>query len=307
MSILTASQTVSFTGGGGGARIVMQLEPGIFRRDYAVRIWPSDPDRVVASVGRITINGVRNLDIRYEPIVFNGTDAAEPRYPMSGLIRYEPVGDIFAPDLSVASGVRLHWDPAAGKLRASRPIIGSYVVDYVAQYLRVLYAPTQLARTSYELGTVFAYRQGTVASLAIDLRAAESEDYAELYSVISYGVVQGDSPGRISDVWELPPGWPEDASYPGLATEGPDPDASVTIQRVHERAFINRNGAIIKRPITVAREQPYAGVLGYRPAYELSRGSAPGEDWNDAFGDAPWEDILPDLAARYPGLDLGDG
>lgn len=303
---LTASQTVSFTGGAGGARIVMQLEPGVFRRDYAVRIFPFDVDRVVASVGSVTLESVRPLQIQQEPVSFQGADEATPRFPIHDGFRFYRIGQAFTPEGGDVSPTLYH-DPASGRIRSSVPVVGAFTVDYQARYQRVLYRPTILARNSYELGTVFAFKAGVVASLAIDLQQDEADDYNELYSVISYAVVQGDSPGRISDVWELPPGWPEDATYPGIPVDGgPDPEASVTVQRVHERAFINLRGAIFRRPIQVAREQPYAGVLGYHPVYELSRASAGGE-YTQVIQDAPWDEIIEALRSRYPGITTGSG
>lgn len=314
MGIVVGSTSVSFSdpaiaeAGEGAGRIVMEQSPELMPDGIGVRIYPSDPDRVVASVGTVKRGAVYPRDIRHEPVTLNKTSEITPRYPVSSGFQFMPLGDMFDPSGAVVSRPRMYWDADAGVARSAVPLVGAATIHYTTKYLSAVYSPAAYAETT-EIGAVYAFRQGAVASLSIDLRIAlDGEEDVEMYAVLSYGVVQGDQPGRISDVWELPPNWPEDNRYPGIAVpNAPDPDASVTIQRIHERAFINQRGRWRRIPVTVPREQPYAGVLSYRPAYTLRRGSPPDDDYARAFKDAPWERIYKVLSEKYPDIDLGEG
>lgn len=302
MKFQTASATVQY--GQGQGRIILELEPGVLASAYPIRVFPADVGRVTASVGSVSQLGILDLVLTYEPVAFSGTDTVSPRYPITGGFTAKPIGSIFTPDGDEVSPT-LTYDPESGDIRAPYAIVGAYTVDYTTRYLRMLYKPTAIARDSLALGAVFAFKDGAVGKLDIDLRAAESDDFAELYSVVSNAVVQGDS--AISDTWEVPPGWPDTSTYPEVPGEsGPDPEASIIVERVHERAMTNKLGQTFIRRNFVAPSKPFVSWPGYRPEYRLERGSSPGEEWSKAFVDAPWGQIIAAVQKRWPGIDVGD-
>lgn len=259
--------------GADGFGLQLFLEEGIIiGNDRFLRLYPSVSAILRASVGDIIRLGTHVQLIENESLQFNGSRTAQTQFPIAQLTNVLQYGAIFDRD---GNTVSTSFTAVDGAVQAEREVYGSIVVDYNTTYTRLQYKPVVETETgpggvesvSISLGTVMAFFNGSVAVFEIQPSAFPDIENFELYALESKTVVQGLS------VYEFPPGWPDDNTYPThpSATDLPDPnDAFVLVRRFHEVGYITPSQSFTSREFFVRNERPFVGNFTFTPAVSLT-------------------------------------
>jgi len=304
---------ISFSEPSGNDRLLVRLEAGVsISGEVPFHIFPSDHDRVAVTRGDYRMGGNRSLNVVGEIIKFESSDRAQLKYPGVDAVSIQTIPQsIFrASDLTDISPIWT-YDKNSGEVIAIDPItslpvqvVGGAAVSYSASYTRYFYTPDTMhdgGVFAVEYGSIIAIKNKTVETLEISASTDFSGRYVELFHVYSQ-IVIANSPSSARDVWELPDGYPESSSFPN-SSEGPDPENSVAVERVHEIGYVNDIGSEKTERFFHANEKPYFGASTqyYTPKYKLRWHSAP-DGYEDAFGSVDQSAIRSALSERYPGL-----
>jgi len=283
---VTASTVVTLSRAAAGpaaGRIKLTVQPGVspYGTVY-LRLYPGR-GAIRATAGTVQTLGLRTHKNIVQAVEFNGSDRASLDYPISGgftLIDRTPSCD------ADGNGISAQLSVDRGDIVASKPFYGMAVVQYDTTYALIQYRHSNPPKDAI----VYAFLDGAVASQKIQAPtiAEGSMGLAELYRIVSDVIVDPD--GR----WELPPGWPDNSTYPGNIP-GPDPDNHTRTERIHEMGFIRADGYLERVPYNAPIEQPYKGSYNYRPAVRLEMGAAPA-GYEAAFQGADWDAIRARLA-----------
>ena len=82
------------------------------------------------------------------------------------------------------------------------------------------------------------------------------EDPIELYAVVSEYVVDQEG------TWEKPDNWPDENTYSEKPAQDPlpDPEASATLERIHEVAWLFEDGRYEVERFHISWFQPFTGA-----------------------------------------------
>lgn len=308
----TASLTIGFSRSrsGGGCHLALEhvntLRIGptdaieIFRLmpDVAASLYPS------AGVARIA---PEERSFEYSELLkFQNGKSATLKYPVGWVpADYEPgggLGDGFGVSVQIVTAwptsPDLAFDPLSNAVVASVPFTGLVRASYTVPYFQV-----SLFRDQYQVklsGKLVALYQGAMDEASFG--QVTPKNPITVYSVVSEYVA--DQQGA----WELPPGWPDDNTYPGVRETDPLPDSGAyqQLERVHENAFLDPSGELRVERYTVRWEEPYLGLAGegYHPKYLFDPGTPPNPDsqWSEAWKAINWASIYEDVIARYPDI-----
>lgn len=257
----------------GNPRIYMRWQPSFITSGWPFEIYPADVDDVTATIGTVTIGGVREQTFT-EAVRYRASSGAALRFPGAQsvevlqkspflVLNEEPAGEI----VTVGPLTRVSFEIEDDTLYAlvdgvRRTVVGTVTIRYTVRYLEAEYFPADVD-IGLQYGTIVATLGTTAEILDVDPpRLERPNQWVEIYRVVSTVIVDGN--GR----WEKPPGWPEDNSYPNRPTvTGPDPDASMDIERVHEYGYCSWIGQTTRETYHHRIEQPYVGSFFYRPQY----------------------------------------
>lgn len=298
MASINASTVVGYSTELPSPRVIVDFEPAISYNPQIIkiRVYPNNPDELVASGGTIRVAGNSALSVEKEIVSFELTDTAQPQYPITSAFSWRAIsslsdgeGNSISPDFIA--------DPDTGNIRCSQSVLGSIEVKYQAGYTIADYIPGAEFKTQ-DLDAIWvAARKGkTIGKLQIASNTfGTALDYVELYSVTSVVVI--DKNGR----WELPQDWPDAPTYDPVNVQPPDPEESATELRTHDRGVIDNKGRVqFDRPF-IRYEQPYVGTANYNPVWTYTQGTPPA-GYEEAFQDFDFAELKSDLAARYPGI-----
>lgn len=321
MSTIRADLTGEFGVPSSGAGLKLELDnrlglapPG----GYRIRVYPPLPVKLSASTYPVAqpvlTTEQRVHKIANEAVELSGQDRVRTDYPITALRSVVIPQTLFAFDTDgtfkpvqfSASSVTV--DPDTRELILPQPCWGMLIVGYDANYRIATWVPPRTYNGYYggvtvEEGTVQAVYGPKVASLKIQIRRASANETAVLCEAISYIVISN----RLKlDRYEMPPGYPDDTSYPGFpASVEPDAGSSALIDRVHATWVYDAFGAVWPRmpmlPPTIYK--PYAGSSTYHPQVGVRFARQPYTDsMADAFARAISEKsyIIERLQAQFP-------
>lgn len=272
-SVVTATLEVQFVDpdlvGADGFPLQLLLEEGIIiGNDRFLRLYPSVNAIIRASVGSINTLGTHVQLIETENVQFNGSLTASTRFPIAQLLNVDTYGSTFDKDGNIIS---VSFTAKNGVIEASQEVFGSIIVDYNTTYRRLRYIPVSeelpSGAISITLGTVLAFFNASVATFEVQPSAFPDIEEFELYAIESKTVVQE------LTVFEFPPGFPDDPTFPQLpgSSNIPDPNESfIVVRRFHEIGYITASGSFTSREFFVRNENPFIGNFTFKPVLELT-------------------------------------
>ena len=310
--------TAQFASGEKVGRLVLELDdrldlapPGGFR----IRLYPAVPAQFVASAGEPPVLTIekRARKVRRELVEVQGADRVSTRWPISRLLSVTIPQVLFALEDDVLKPVpwsagAVAFDPVSNELILPGVAYGGLIVEYDADYRiaywippREIYVTGTVQAVTVEEGTVLAYYDGKVTTLDINIIREEGNSTAVLAEVVSQIVVSNEDK---FDRYEIPPGFPNDTSYPGRPTaEQPDADNSMSVDRAHEYWLYDAFGAVwrISPRMYPTIYKPYVGQVTYKPAVGVRFSSQAFEGLESGYARAISEKnyILERLAKRY--------
>lgn len=272
-NVVTATLEVQFVDpdlvGADGFPLQLLLEEGIIiGNDRFLRLYPSVNAIIRVSVGSITKLGTHVETIETENVQFNGSLTASTRFPVAQLLNVDTYGSTFDKDGNIIS---VSFTAKNGVIEASQEVFGSIIVDYNTTYRRLRYIPVSeelpSGAISITLGTVLAFFNASVATFEVQPSAFPDIEEFELYAIESKTVVQE------LTVFEFPPGFPDDPTFPQLpgSSNIPDPNESfIVVRRFHEIGYITASGSFTSREFFVRNENPFIGNFTFKPVLELT-------------------------------------
>lgn len=280
------------------------------------RLFPPVAATFSASVGAVTVDPQEGAEPVVELVQFSGTRRAGLRYPRGWNVRsaWLPVSPS-QPGFS--GGANVSIEVVSGFDENGRPIVPGVAYDGETNELVADVAFRGMVRATYSApfrpislyrgadnairsGNLTAMYQGAIAEASFG--AISLPQPIPVYSVVSEYVADENG------AWEVPPGWPDDATYPDTAPEPlPNKDSYQQLERVHESAYLDYDGTLRIEQYIVHHEQPYedSGAT-YAPQYRLDEAAAPDEGslWEDAWAELDLDDLRAEVSARYPGIEV---
>lgn len=276
-----------------GASLQLVLDAGFFlglgtRR---LRLYPAVNALLRTNIGQVAKNGVSVENFPRTVLTFSGGNSASAQRPIQDLISTTTFGALFDRD---GNEINPNFTVENGSLKADLDsVYGSVEIAYNTTYLNIDYTGEDTSGgqgLSFDIGTVMAFFNGSVATLTLSPSDFQEDEGTELYRVVSEAVVQE------STLYELPVGWTGQPGSPTHQPGGlPDPnEASQTIQRAHEIGFITSLNSIFTRTQFIPVEIPGKGSGFYNRVFELivatvGQGGLTEEQLNSALGQAAIE------------------
>lgn len=286
----TTTLSLSFTAPDGPDLVLEQDSAAL--NALQLRLYPAVQAIVFATHGTAELGETRLDRRQYELVRFNFDTRVKTRYPASGNLEINPLypGLFFNREGEEIPPPAFHLDLETSELVAAAPFFGGASIAYDALYRVVNYTPS-----TYPKGEVLALYGDKQASLELTFNSPDDRSRVTLYEVTSKTIVDS------VDVWEEPPDWPNDNTYPVSPYNGPSKKNFLEQQRVHEIGLIDRFGIWEWRTTAVYWERPYVNAIGYAPKYEFSKASPPA-GLETVFLKAPWSAIRNRVQSLYPGI-----
>lgn len=241
----------------GGNQLRLELDRGFSTLGLGkrrLRLYPAVDALMRASVGSATKGPSIAEDIENEGVLFSGSRTASTRRPILQLATlttfgatFNREGDEINPSFSVVNGV----------LTASEETYGSVVLNYQTSYKQIDYLGEDTSGgqgLSFDLGTVLAFFNGSVAQLTITPTDFEEDEGTVLYEVVSEAVANEDG------LFEKPPDWTGQPGSPTFPGGDPDPNTANQLhERIHETGYITPQSSVFVRRQFVPPAKPFVG------------------------------------------------
>ena len=219
-----------------------------------LKLYPAVSAKMRASIGTVVRGSSEFEEITDEALLFSGSTTASTRRPviqLATLVSYGATfdrdGNSISPSFSIVNGV----------VTASEEVFGSVVINYRTSFKQIDYEGEDTSGgqgLAFDLGTVLAFFNGSVAQLTIRPTDFEEDQGTVLYEVTSEAVAQKDG------LFEKPPDWTGQPGSPTFPGGFPDPnEASQTHERVHETGYITPQGSTFVRTQFVPPAKPFVG------------------------------------------------
>lgn len=238
----------------GGAGLQLVLDPGfaLGLGTRRLRLYPSVNALLRTNIGQVSKNGTSVENFPREVLQFSGGNSASARRPIIDLLDVEEFGALFDRD---GNPINVNFTVEGGSLKANKDsVFGAVEIAYNTTYLNIDYEGQDISGgfgTAFELGSVMAFFNGSVATLTISPTDFQEDEGTELYRVFTDAVAQG------STLFEFPPGWTGSPGSPTHDNGQPDPAlASQTIERAHEVGFITSLNSVFTRTQFIPVEEP---------------------------------------------------
>lgn len=230
-----------------------------------------------------------------EFVSFNGSDRARAKFPVVSILSttiddtaFDKNGNSLAPTI--------RRDPETNELISDTVFYGGVSIRYKSTGYRYDFFVNQTPPSSYTKLQLWAYYQGSTASISVDGVDKDEVDIVELYTVTSSYVT--DKTGQ----WEKPPGLSSgDLSYPDILDAPVRPAGEQP--RTHLRATIDKQGIQRSTDFYKSRLKPYQFDTTYTPEYTFSRASPP-SGFEQIFLDVNWNAIENEVRRKYPGVTI---
>lgn len=229
-----------------------------------LRLYPAVNALVRASVGQAIKGPNFGEEIEDEPILFSGSNSASTRRPLVRLRSIVSYGATFDRD---GTSINPSYSVEGGQIVASEPsVYGSVIVNYQTSFKQIDYTGEDTSGgqgLSFNLGTVLAFFNGSVAQLQITPTDFEEDAGVVLYEVISEAVANQEG------LFEKPPGWTGQPGSPTFPGGEPDPlEPNQLHERIHETGYMTPQGSVFTRQQFVPPAKPFTGS-GYADVKSL--------------------------------------
>jgi hypothetical protein len=258
---ITTQVLIPFTSedatGLGGSQLQLELDPtfaalGLGKR--RLKLYPAVNAKVVASVGTVVRGSSEFEEIADEGLLFSGSKTASTRRPVVQLATivaygatFDREGNLINPSFSIVDGV----------VTASEEVYGSVIINYRTSFKQIDYEGEDTSGgqgLSFNLGTVLAFFNGSVAQLTIRPGDFEVDEGTVLYEIISEAVANEDG------LFEKPPNWTGQPGSPTFPGGNPNPNnANQLHERVHETGYITEQSSTFTRTQFVPPAKPFVG------------------------------------------------
>jgi hypothetical protein len=194
------------------------------------------------------------------------------------------VGEVEVSDVSLFTpggqplGASPTHDPYSSRLVLGAFGVGNASVKYRTYFKRYAIQPPYISGQR-----IVAWARCGPAVTSLVLRFEEYKpnvDRAVLWRVLSDYVADR------TGAWELPPGWPDTATYPSYPPEvKPSQRGWQQLSRPHEVGTVDQYGNVTYDRVQVGLERPYNdGAVPFEPIKRLEKPS-PGPGWESLFLD----------------------
>jgi hypothetical protein len=240
---------------------------GIGRR--RARLYPGIREaKIVTNIGTVTKRSIHVQTVDREVLQFSGGQSSNGQFPILDLTDVTIFGSTFDVE---GNDISPSFFAKDGQLQSTEPVYGAVEISYNTTYLELDYEGETTTITGNIgagqqtfLGTILAFHEGAVATLALDPSDFVGDEGTEIYRVISEAVANADG------LWEKPVGW---TGRPGSPTH-PDgePDGAQgnqLIERVHEQGFVTARNSIFVRSQNIPFAQPFETSRSFTRVFKI--------------------------------------
>ncbi len=256
---ITTQVLIPFTSedatGLGGNQLQLELDRtfaalGLGKR--RLKLYPAVNAIVRASVGTAVRGSSQFEEIEDEALLFSGSRTASTRRPVIQLATLVTFGATFDRE---GNNINPSFSIVDGVVTASEETFGSVIINYRTSFRQIDYEGEDTSGGqgfTFDLGTVLAFFNGSVAQLTIAPGDFDEDEGRVLYEVISEAVANEDG------LFEKPPGWTGQPGSPTFDDGEPDPtNANQLHERVHETGYMTEQSSFFKRTQFVPSAKPF--------------------------------------------------